>query len=206
MITVARALVGVGFMAIAVPSHAQEPSLPTVLERAGAYVLEFQRQLSGIVAEERYVQEVLTFTKRRGCPADATYSSILRCQGQVLSPVRKELRSDLLLVRPAGARSWTEFRDVFEADGVPVRDRTERLTKLFLDGSAADRDQVGRILDERDQAQHQHATVRAADSPAGQPAALQVRPRQQPCARHVHTSRCAHRGVSRRDRGLGGAI
>jgi hypothetical protein len=149
MIAIARALVGIGFVAAsAVPSRAQEPTLPTVLERAGAYVAAFERQLSGIVAEERYVQDVLTFTKRRGCPADATYSSIVKCQGAVLNPVRMELRSDLLLVRPAGAKSWTEFRDVFEADGVPVRDRTERLTKLFLDGSASDRDQVSRILDE----------------------------------------------------------
>jgi hypothetical protein len=37
------------------PASAQtEPALATVLERAGAYVVEFQRRLSGIVAEERY--------------------------------------------------------------------------------------------------------------------------------------------------------
>ena len=34
------------------------PALHDVLERVGAYVRAFQRQLSGIVAEERYVQEV----------------------------------------------------------------------------------------------------------------------------------------------------
>ena len=39
-------------------AHAQEPSLATVLERAGEYVAGFQRQLSGIVAEETYVQDV----------------------------------------------------------------------------------------------------------------------------------------------------
>jgi hypothetical protein len=130
------------------PAAAQTPSLATVLERAGAYVSEFERRLSGIVAEERYVQDVLAFTKRRGCSADATYASVLNCQGQLANPMRTELRSDLLLVRPAGAPGWTEFRDVFEADGVPVRDRPERLTRLFLDGSSSDREQVRRILDE----------------------------------------------------------
>jgi hypothetical protein len=59
---------------------AQTPSLATVLGRAGAYVTEFERRLSGIVAEERYVRDVLTFTTRLGCHADATYSSVLNCQ------------------------------------------------------------------------------------------------------------------------------
>ena len=78
-----------------------------MLDRAGAYVDSFERQLSGIVAEEHYVQEVLTFTKRRGCPSNATYASVLNCQGQLVNPIRAELRSDLGLVRPVGAATWT---------------------------------------------------------------------------------------------------
>lgn len=127
---------------------AQKPALADVLERAGDYVAGFERQFSGIVAEEQYVQEVLTFSKRRGCPSNGTYASVLNCQGQLVSPVRTELRSDLLLVRPTGAAGWSEFRDVFEADGRPVRDRAERLTKLFLDDAPAGRQQISRILDE----------------------------------------------------------
>lgn len=123
---------------------AQKPALADVLERAGEYVAGFERQLSGIVAEERYVQEVLTFTKRRGC----SHPSMRNCQGQLASPVRTELRSDLLLVRPTGAAGWSELRDVFEADGRPVRDREERLTKLFLNDAPAGRLQISRILDE----------------------------------------------------------
>ena len=42
-------------------SGSDQPTLSTVLERAGAYVAEFHRQLSGIVAEERYVQDVKSF-------------------------------------------------------------------------------------------------------------------------------------------------
>jgi hypothetical protein len=130
-------------------AHAErQPSLATVLDRAGAYVDSFERQLSGIVAEEHYVQEVLTFTKRRGCPSNATYASVLNCQGQLVNPIRAELRSDLGLVRPVGAATWTEFRDVFESNGAPVRDRTERLTKLFAGDEAGHRDQIGHILAE----------------------------------------------------------
>jgi len=135
-------------LAAANRAAAQKPALADVLERAGEYVAGFERQFSGIVAEEQYVQEVLTFTKRRGCPSNATYSSVLNCQGQLVSPVRTELRSDLLLVRPTGAAGWSEFRDVFEADGRPVRDREERLTKLFLNDAPAGRRQISRILDE----------------------------------------------------------
>lgn len=135
-------------VAAAEPAAAQEPTLATVLQRAGAYVAEFHRQLSGIVAEERYIQEVQAFSRRGGCPGNATYASILNCQGQLVNPMRTDLRSDLLLVRPAGGKDWAEFRDVFEADGVPIRDRQERLTKLFLGESVDAREQIGHILGE----------------------------------------------------------
>jgi hypothetical protein len=141
-------LAGLLVLAAAAPAAAQEPSLATVLQRAGAYVAEFERQLSGIVAEEHYVQDVHQFAKRRGCPGNATYASVLNCQGQLVMPMRSELRSDLLLVRPAGASRWAEFRDVFEADGRPIRDRGDRLTRLFLGETPSAPAQLGRILDE----------------------------------------------------------
>jgi hypothetical protein len=51
----------------------------------------------------------------------------------------------MLLVRaPAGDR-WIQFRDVFEVDGKPVRDRAERLAKLFLQPSASTQQQVDDI-------------------------------------------------------------
>ena len=37
----------------------QQTDLTDILHRAGLYVEEFQRQLSGIVAQETYVQEIL---------------------------------------------------------------------------------------------------------------------------------------------------
>jgi hypothetical protein len=113
----------------ATPADAQRATLPEVLARAGAYIADFQRQLSGIVAEERYVQ-------------------IERNPVGLLLPSRRELRSDLLLVKPAASRDWLQFRDIFEIDGLPVRDRAERLTMLFLDPSTSSREQIRRILDE----------------------------------------------------------
>ena len=142
------ASLGIALVLAARPAAAEEPKLATVLERAGAYVTELQRQLSGIVAEERYTQEITAFSKRGGCRSASTYQSALNCRGQLVVPIRADLRSDLLLVKPTGANEWVQFRDVFEADGKQVRDRSDRLTRLFLNESPSARVQVGRILEE----------------------------------------------------------
>jgi hypothetical protein len=115
------------------PASAQDPSLAAVLQRAAEYVAAFHRQFAGVVAEERYVQEVKAFAKR---------------PGQLTNGMRSELRSDLLLVRPSNGAGWAEFRDVFEVNTMPVRDRTDRLTHLFLEGSPSAREQIGKILSE----------------------------------------------------------
>jgi len=120
-----------------------EPTLDLVLARAGVYVTEFQHQFSGIVAEERYRQDVKAFASRCTRAGYATFNC-----SSLTDPVTTELRSDLLLVKAGAAGDWLQYRDVFEADGQPVRDRTERLTRLFLDSSAASVDQIARIRDE----------------------------------------------------------
>ena len=107
----------------------QEQALSDILERAGSYVEAFQKQLSGIVAEETYVQEIQ--------PAVG-----MNARGR---RVQRRLRSDLLLLRPEGAVTWVQFRDVFEVDGRPVRDRQERLAKLFLKGDLSTEKQVEEI-------------------------------------------------------------
>jgi hypothetical protein len=43
---------------------------------------------------------------------------------------------------------WQPFRDVFEVDGIAIRDRDERLTKLFLQPSADAEARARRIADE----------------------------------------------------------
>lgn len=130
----ARACVVAGLVAVALGSPRASttqsaPDLAEVLRRAGVYVEEFQRQLSGIVAEETYRQEVV--------PAFGPGS------GRPIRPERRLLRSDLLLLRPERATAWVQYRDVFSVDGRPVRDRDERLTTLLVKpgGSGVDRAQ-----------------------------------------------------------------
>jgi hypothetical protein len=107
--------------------HAQSapkpPGLDDVLSRAGAYVEEFRAQLAGIVAEETYIQQ--------------------ESPGQ-----RREVRSDLFLVRSDTFPHWLQYRDTFEVDGRPVRDRGDRLTDLIRQPGAMAAAQAQRIARE----------------------------------------------------------
>src|SRR5262245_2739004 len=122
-----------------VRAQTAEATLGDVLKRAGAYVVDFQRALSGVVAEERYVQEVRNVLPSYGFGAP---------RGAASQDARGVLGSDLLLVRPSGANRWVQFRDVFEVDGKAVRDRSERLVKLFIEPTASSAQQVEEIVRE----------------------------------------------------------
>ena len=100
------------------PANAQEPSLDAVLKRAAEYVTNLKLQLAGGIAEEAYTQDV---EKAPGA--------------RPVAVPHRELKSDFLLTQVAGAR-FVDFRDVFEVDGKPVRDRQDRLSKLFATAKA----------------------------------------------------------------------
>ena len=108
-----------------------EPTLATVLERAAAYVDEFYRRLSGIVAEEHYVQDWYA----------------VRPDGRT-SLGHRELRSDLVLLKPERDASWTEFRDVFEVDGRAIRTRDARLEHMLREPAGVASAHVSTILAE----------------------------------------------------------
>jgi hypothetical protein len=55
----------------------------------------------------------------------------------VATPGRREIRSDYLFVRRQAGEDWITFRDAFEVDGRPVRDRGDRLVKLLANPSLA---------------------------------------------------------------------
>jgi hypothetical protein len=88
---------------------AQAPKGEEIVARATEYVGEFIARFSGVVAEEDYNQRN---TRER---------------------LTRHLRSDFLIVQVPGGMDWLSFRDVFEVDGKPVRDRDQRLVKLFLE-------------------------------------------------------------------------
>ena len=116
-------------------SGAQEPSLAEVLTRATDYVTALSNQLSGMVAEERYEQRSMG-------PATSRPSGVFPSD----TYERRTLRSDYLLIQPEGSEQYFGFRDVFEVDGRPVRDREDRLSRLFLDSSVSTQERAQGIL------------------------------------------------------------
>lgn len=104
------------------------PPLPVILERVSDYVVRYQKEISGVVVEERYVQD-----------ADKSDRPYL---------THRELRADLLLVPAGNAGGYVQFRDVFDVDGEAVRDRTDRLAALFMKPSDNARKQAAQIMNE----------------------------------------------------------
>jgi len=93
----------------------QDDPVATLVDRAGRYVQEYEKQFSAVVCEEHQTQRVL------------------RADGRARK--RRDLRSDVLLVKTG--EKTVMFRDVIAVDGKAVRDRQERLRKLFLDAGAS---------------------------------------------------------------------
>jgi hypothetical protein len=108
----ATGLLAVGLFA-GVGVDAQAPKLEELVAKASAYVHQFVAQFSNVVAEERHEQEITVPRRKR-----------------VLS-------GDFLLVRYPNDDFWQAFRDVAEVDGKPVRDREDRMMKLFTQPSSS---------------------------------------------------------------------
>lgn len=118
------------------------PSLPRLLFRAADWVEGFADRVSGVVVAETYVQDVRQPINRFG----STPSNLPR--RSYSGPIHRELKADLLLVRPVGADGWMQFRDVTEVDGRPLKDRNDRLARLFLEPSNSTAAQAQKIMRE----------------------------------------------------------
>jgi hypothetical protein len=103
-----------------------------ILVKASEYLSGYVKALSSVVSEERY-EQVLT---RKGDSETAR------------TMVSRTLLSDYLLVVVAGTGEWMPFRDVYSVDGVPVRDRSDRLLRLFIEAPPDAYKQALRIRDE----------------------------------------------------------
>lgn len=107
------------------------PDLQALLEKARAYVVEFEREFALVSSDERYTQ---------------------RAEGELGGTRRGEIRTTLqsvyVIARSADGTGWTPFRDVVRVNGYRVHDRDERLAKLFLEPSPTSAEQASRIMDE----------------------------------------------------------
>ena len=90
------------------------------------------KELSSIVCEETYTQEANE-------PDPVAGRTIVLDGRPGVPPVNANVKttrtlvSDYLQVKVPNLDGWLPFRDVFEVDGERVRDRQDRLTKLFLE-------------------------------------------------------------------------
>lgn len=127
--------------ALAQPVRAADtPRLPDVMRAVGSYVADFEQRLSEIVVEERY-QQIVVPKKGRPCRSDDP-----SCGTVMVLPAYVTLRSDLSLVRAGSDATWTQYRDVFEVNQTPVRNRDQRLARLLA--QAGSRAQLETIVNE----------------------------------------------------------
>lgn len=122
----------VAVLLAATPASGQPLDLESILDSASAYVSRLVRELSNLVADEQYIQD-------------------LRRQGVGPSPgsvPHRELKADLLLVKLPRTMTWLPFRDVYEVDGRAVRDHDDRLETLFLRPSETAVEHATRISEE----------------------------------------------------------
>ena len=122
-------LIGVALtlLALAASPGAQAVRLRDVVARVDRYLEDYEQRLASVVAEESYRQWV---EKSRGS------------QGATLA---RMLRSDFALTLVSDRNRWVGYRDTFEVDGFPVRDREERLQRLLSSGAIG---QAARIADQ----------------------------------------------------------
>jgi hypothetical protein len=97
------------------------PSLSDVVGRLMTYIAGYGPRLESIVAEEAYTQWTEMTDARANGPGSA-------------DGPRRVIRSDYALVRLGEGEHWVAFRDAFEVDGRPVRDREDRLSALLAAG------------------------------------------------------------------------
>jgi hypothetical protein len=93
---------------------AQSPSTETVVTAASQYVENYRKQFSAVVCEERQTQ------------------TLVKPDGRVSKT--RVLVSDLTFVKTGDTWVLQSFRDVIAVDGKAVRNRDDRLRKLFLEG------------------------------------------------------------------------
>jgi hypothetical protein len=103
----------------------------TILSSAMRYVMNFEQQFALLVSEEHYVQEL----QRPPNPGDNLSRSNpgggMRAGGAMNI---QNIKSDFVLVQLGmDGEGWMPFRDAFEVKGKKLRNRDERLLKLFLD-------------------------------------------------------------------------
>ncbi|HEU0092180.1 MAG TPA: hypothetical protein VFS78_08715, partial [Vicinamibacteria bacterium] len=144
------------------PAPGATHELAPILERAGRYVLEYEKKFQDLVAEETYTQwtrradtrPIVTAVEGTvpavGVAVNCSVSDTPKDRGGIALPFscRRTAKADVVFVRQAGAVPWGSFRDVYEVDGKKVREREPRLEQLFSRTPSASAEPQARGLTE----------------------------------------------------------
>jgi hypothetical protein len=95
------------------------PQVDAVVERLGAYLLDYEKKVFELVAEEEYDQWI----KRRSGYGGATVQ-------------KRKLRSTYFLVRLPDGQAWYGFRDVVNVDGRSVAGASRQIEQLLGERTA----------------------------------------------------------------------
>jgi hypothetical protein len=129
---------------------AQAPPVPAelvpVLERAGRYVLEYERSFQALAAEEEDVQSVLMGDDGRLVKPLEGPARHLSLTCTIKPWCRLSTKADVVFVRVSSGEGWRAFRDVYQVDDEKVRDREPRLERLFSGLPAVEAERQARAL------------------------------------------------------------
>ena len=104
----------------------------TVLSSAMRYAMNYEQRFFLLAADERYVQELQRPANPGSNLSRSNPGGGMQGGGAVSQQI---ILSDFLLVQLGGdGEGWMPFRDTYEVKGRKVRERDDRLLKLFTSG------------------------------------------------------------------------
>src|SRR5215210_8010080 len=147
IIIAAAIVVSVGALAKAEQTGTQPGSgFTTVLSSAMRYTMNYEQRFALLAAEEHYVQELLR-PPNPGSNLSRTNPGGGMQGGGPIS--QQSIKSDFLLVQLGGdGEGWMPFRDAFEVKGRKLRERDDRLLKLFTSNDKGRFDKAAQFTNE----------------------------------------------------------
>lgn len=101
-------LLSLPFSVAGLSSQGPDTSTRAVVTAVAQYVSDYQRDLTSILADESYTQDVVS-----RMPRDST------------APRSRRMASEVFFMFMPGTRDWMAIRDVIAVDGLPVEDRPD---------------------------------------------------------------------------------
>jgi hypothetical protein len=108
-------MVALAVLAMAQTAQGPDTSTRSIIKAAAGYVAEYQPQLTSIVADEVYTQEIVSQS-----PRDAQMPRI------------RQMRSEVFFMFAPATNDWMAIRDVLVVDGDTLRDRPDLREALQL--------------------------------------------------------------------------